>query len=200
MRLFALTLALAGCHPSSTTAPAGGGLTMHVALAAPSTALDVAIASVAMHLAQLRAVSDRSAVDARATSTAIDLALGDSKDLALPTAPPGLYSAVDALLGSSADSGLDVQAVWNSARVHATLVSTPFDVGCATPVRLDPGGGAQLAVQIDPTSWFDGIDLGSAISDPDDAGIVISADDNRPLAMAMLANVMASFALDCTPR
>jgi hypothetical protein len=199
MRLVALTLALAGCH-ASTPPPASGGLTLHVALATASTASDVAIASVAMHLVELRAVSDRTAADARATAIDIDLALGDAKDLALPSAPPGLYSAVDALVGSGAESGLDVQAVWHTARVHVTLVSAPFDVGCANPVRLDPGHAARLDVQIDPASWFDGLDLGNAASDPDDTGIVISADDNRDLAAAMIANVMGSFALDCAPQ
>jgi hypothetical protein len=199
MRFVALLLALAGCH-TSTPPPAPAGLTLHVALATASTASDVAIASAAMHLVELRAVSDRTATDARATSSDIDLALGDAKDLALPSAPPGLYSAVDALVGSAADSGLDVQAVWHTARVHVTLVSAPFDVDCANPVRLDPGHAARMEVQIDPASWFDGLDLGNAASDPDDTGIVISADDNRDLAAAMLANVMASFTLDCAPQ
>jgi len=201
MRLLPPTLALAlfaGCHASSPTPPAGG-LTLHVGVATAPTAGDVAIASVAMHLSALRAVSDRSAVDPRAAATDVDLALGDSVDLALPSAPPGLYSAVDALLGSSADTGRDVQAVWNTARVHATLVSAPFDVGCAAPVQLDPGHRARLTVMIDPASWFDGLDLANATSDPDDAGIVISPDDNRPLAAALLANVVASFSLDCSP-
>ena len=196
MRLVALTLALAGCH-AATTAPAVGGLTMHVAVATAPTGSEVAIASVSMHLAQLVAVSDRSAIDARAALADVDLALGDSSDLALPNAPPGLYSAVGARLGGSADTGLDVQAVWHSARVHATLVSSPFDVGCPSPVRLDPGHRAQLLVHVDPSSWFAGLDFGNATTDPDDAGIVISADDNRPLATALLANVMASFSLDC---
>ena len=74
---------------------------------------------------------------------------------------------------------------------------SPFDVGCPSPVRLDPGQRAQLTLGADPTSWFDGLDLGSAASDVDDNGIVISDDDNRPLAMALRANVLASFALDC---
>src|SRR4051812_5347378 len=117
MRFVVLTLALAGCHAATTTPPAAGGLTMHVALSTAPTGSDVAIASVALHLDELRAVSDRSAADARATSSDVELALGDSTDLALPTAPPGLYSAVDALVGSSANSGLDVQAVWHAARV-----------------------------------------------------------------------------------
>jgi hypothetical protein len=202
MRLAALTLAvtvvLGGCH-ATTPAPPAAGLGVHVALATAPTGSDVAIASVAMHLSALRAVSDRSAVDPRAAATDVDLELGDSVDLDLPSAPPGLYSAVDALLGSSADLGLDVQAVWHMARVHATLVSAPFDVGCATPVQLEPGHRARLSVQIDPALWFDALDLGNAASDPDDAGIVISADDNRPLATALLANVMASFTLDCAP-
>ncbi len=153
-----------------------------------------------MHLSALHAVSDRSAVDPRAAANDVDLALGDAVDVALPSAPPGLYSAVDALLGSSADIGLDVQAVWHTARVHATLYSAPFDVGCAAPVAVDPGHRARLDVQIDPTVWFSGLDLGSATSDPDDAGIVISPDDNRPLAMVLLGNVITSFTLDCAPQ
>ena len=199
MRLCVLTLALAGCH-AATPPPATGGLTLHVALATPPTGGDVALASVALHLDQLRAVSDRSAADARASSSDIELGLGDATDAALPSAPPGLYSAVDALLGSSANSGLDIQAVWHAARVHATLVSPPFDVRCDTPVPLEPGHAARLAVAIDPSGWFAGIDLAAATTDPDDAGIVISTDDNEPLAQALLANVMASFTLACAPQ
>jgi len=200
MRLVVLTLALAGCHVATPPAPAAAGLTMHVTLATPPTGGDVAVASIALRLDQLRAVSDRTASDARAAASDIELGLGDSTDVALPSAPPGLYSAVDALVGSSADTGLDVQAVWHAARVHATLVSPPFDVRCATPVQVDPGHAARLTVQIDPSGWFAGVDLGGAASDPDDAGIVISSDDNEPLADALLANVMASFSLDCAPQ
>jgi hypothetical protein len=196
MRLIVLTLALAGCH-AATSAPAPGGLTMRVALATAPIGADVAIASASMHLAELVAVSDRSAVDPRAALADVDLALGDTSELALPTAPPGLYSAVDARLGDSTDTGLEVQAVWNSARVHVTLTSAPFDVACANPVRLDPAERAQLVLGVDPSSWFAGIDLGSAASDPDDEGIVISDDDNDVMAAAFLANVTASFTLDC---
>lgn len=189
-------LALGGCHGSLATPPASG-LTLHVALATAPTGSDVAIASVALHLSALRAVSDRSAVDARAAASEVDLQLGDRADLALPSAPPGLYSAVDAILGSAASTGLEVQAVWNMARVHAAIPTATFDVGCATPVALDPGHRARLDVQIDPASWFDRLDLAGATSDPDDAGIVISADDNSPLMAALLANVTASFTLAC---
>lgn len=198
MRLAVFMLALAGCH-ATTPAPAAGGLTLHVTVAQAPTTSDVAIASVALHLSQLRAVSDRSAVDARAAATDIDLALGDEQEIALASAPPGLYSAVDALLGSNTDTGLELQAVWHTARVHAMVVSAAFDVRCDDPVPLDPGRRARLSLQIDPTGWFDGMDLGAATSDPDDSGIVISADDNRPLESTLLANVMASFTLDCAP-
>ena len=191
-------LLVAGCHGGTTTPPPGG-LTLHVELATAPTGSDVAIASAALHLSALRAVSDRSAVDPRAAAADVDLQLGDSVDVPLPSAPPGLYSAVDAILGSSADTGLELQAVWNMARVHAAITTAAFDVGCAAPVSLEPGKGARLDVRIDPARWFDGLDLAGATSDPDDAGIVITADDNRPMMMALLANVTASFTLDCAP-
>jgi hypothetical protein len=201
MRLAALTCALllAGCHASSP-APAAGGLVLDVALADAPTGSAVAIASVSLHLSRLAAVSDRSADDARATVSDVALMLGDHSETMLPTAPPGLYSAVGALLGDSADIGIDIQAVWNSARVHATLTSQPFDVDCAAPVRLDPGQHARLSLRADPASWFAGLDLSGATSDTDDAGIVVSDDDNRPLAAALLGNAVASFTLDCTPQ
>jgi len=197
MRLVVLTLALAGCHAATPPPAAKSGLVVHVALSTAPTGGDVAIASVALRLDELRGVSDRSASDPRAASSEIDLQLGDATDVALPSAPPGLYSAVDALVGSSADTGLDLQAVWHAARVHATLVSPPFDIRCDTPVEVEPGRAARLAVAIDPSGWFANVDLTNATSDPDDAGIVISADDNQPVAAALLSNVMASFTLAC---
>lgn len=189
-------LVAAGCH-SAVPPAAAHGLDVEVALAAPTTVGDVALASVMMRIGQLVAVSDRAADDARATLTDVDLALGDSATLALPSAPPGLYSAVGARLGSATDIGLDLQGVWRTARVHATVTSAPFAVACATPVRLDAGQRARLTLRVDPTSWFANIDLTGATSDVDDAGIIISQDDNRPLAHALVANVVASFALDC---
>jgi hypothetical protein len=198
MRLVALTLALAGCH-ASTAAPPAGGLAVHMSLASGTTTSDVAVASIGLHLSAITAVSDRSADDARAALSDVDLAMGDSADLTLPMAPLGLYSAVDVRLGGSADVGLDVQAVWHAARVHAMLTATSFDVGCASPVWLDPGRRARLSLRADPAGWFAGLDLGSAKSDEDDNGVVISDDDNRPLASALAANVVASFTLDCAP-
>jgi hypothetical protein len=189
-------LALAGCHAASSTPPPSG-LVVHVSLATAPTNGNVAIASVALSLPALTAVSDRSAGDARATSSDVTLGLGDSTDLTLPSAPPGLYSAVDTQLGSPAGIGLELQAVWNAARVHATITSPPFDVGCPTPVRLDPGHQAQLTLHVDPASWFGGIDLMDAVGDVDDNGIVISADDNQDLAQTLVSNAVASFTLDC---
>ncbi len=195
--LFAAAFAVAaGCH-AATPAPAGGGLDVHVALSTTSGATPVAVASIALRLAQLVAVSDRAADDARATLTNVDLALGDSMTLTMPAAPPGLYSAVGARLGAGSDVGVDLQGVWHTARVHATLSSAPFDVACAAPVRLDPGQRALITLRADPTTWFAGIDLGSATSDADDSGINLSSDDNRALADVLLANVVASFTLDC---
>jgi len=197
MRRAALTLVLvAGCHAASS-APAPSGLVVHVSLATAPTTSDVAIASIALRLASLTAVSDRSAGDARATASDVTLGLGDATDLTLPSAPPGLYSAVDTALGTPA--GIDVQAVWNAARVHATVASTPFDIGCPTPARLDPGQRVELTLRADPAGWFDGMDLGDAVGDIDDNGIVISSDDNRDLAQTLVANVIASFTLDCGP-
>jgi hypothetical protein len=189
MRLAALTLALAGCH-ASAPAPPAGGLAVDVSLASAGGDGSVAVASIAMRLSALTAVSDRSAVDPRATLSDVGLAMGDHADRALPEAPPGLYSAVDVRLGDSSDVGVDVQAVWNAARVHASLSASAFDVRCADPVRLEPGQRARLSLRADPSGWFAGVDLGSTTSD---------TDDNRPLAAALLANVIASFALDCAP-
>jgi hypothetical protein len=196
MRFCALLLALAGCHAASS-APPPSGLVVHVSLATAPTSSDVAVASVALSMPALTAVSDRSASDARATSSNVMLGLGDTTDLMLPSAPPGLYSAVDTQLGNAAGIGLELQAVWNAARVHATVTSTPFDVGCPTPVRLDPGHQATLTLHVDPASWFAGIDLHDATGDADDNGIVISADDNLDVAQTLVANAVASCTLDC---
>lgn len=197
MRFAVLALVLAGCHPAAPVAPSGGGLTVDVALATAATDGDVAVASVALELGQIVAVSDRSAGDARATISDLELGLGDTRTLAMPVAPPGIYSAIDAELGTSSEDGVVVQAVWNQVRVHVTLTETPFDVACPTPARLDPGARVALTLRADPASWFDGIDLAGAASDADDEGIVISDDDNRTLAAALRANVLASFTLDC---
>lgn len=199
MRLVLVTLLAAGCHGTGATPPLPSGIVLHVELMAPVQTTNVAVASAAMHLGSVTAVSDRDAAAGRAATRDIDLMLGAASDVALPDAPPGLYSAVDAELGSAGQLGLDVQGVWRTLRVHATVASVPFDVGCASPVRVDPGVAARLSLRADPADWFAGLDLSSATGDTDDNGIVLSEDDNRPLLQALIANLTRSFALDCAP-
>lgn len=197
MRPFSwVTLLLVGCHAAAPVAPAGG-LDVRVQLSTATPSSGVAIASAQLQLSALTAVSDRASHDARAGASDVELMLGGERDVPLPSAPPGLYSAVDAMLGHFQNVGLDVQAVWRSVRVHASLANVPFSVGCPTPVQLAPGRHARLTLRADPSGWFDGLDLTTVKSDPDDAGINISADDNRDLATLLEANVIASFVLDC---
>ena len=171
---------------------------MEVALATASTDSDVAIASVAMELGEIVAVSDRSAGDARATL--FNLELGARRHpragacrwrRRASTAPSTCSSARRAKTPSS------VQAVWNAVRVHVTLGRRRSTSAVRARSRLDPGARVALTLRADPASWFDGIDLGAAASDADDEGIVISDDDNRPMAETLRGNVLASFALDC---
>jgi hypothetical protein len=199
MRHVWLALFLVGCGGSKPAAPAGG-LAVHVQLSPSTVSNEVAIASAMLHVATLTAASDRAAADPRATASALELTLGGAADASLPTAPPGLYATVDARLGDSGEAAIDVQGVWHTARVHATIAAVAFDVGCQSPVRLDPGQKALLTLRSDPASWFAGIDLSAVASDVDDNGIVISDDDNRDLAKQLVADVVGSFALDCAPQ
>ena len=160
MRWLALLFALSGCHAATTAAPAAGGLVMHVALATAPTDGDVAIASASLHFGELVAVSDRSAADPRAAMSESRSSSAIPATSALPAAPPGIYSAVDTRLGTSAVAGLDVQGVWNGVRLHATLRGAPFDVACATTAGLEPGRRVELTLRADPAGWFDGVDLG----------------------------------------
>jgi len=48
------------------------------------------------------------------------------------------------------------------------------------------------------SGWLDGVDLASASGDADDAGLLISMEDNAPLAQLVLRNAMNSVHLDCT--
>jgi hypothetical protein len=196
MRYVVLSLLLLGCHASPSAAPPAG-LILQVTLAPPSQMGEVAIASITMQLGRVTAVSDRSSDDTRATADGVTLSMGDHVTLSLSSAPPGLYSAADALLGGQGGAGLDVEAVWRAGRVHATIASLPFDVECRDPVRLDPGQRVQLALRADPSAWFAGIDLSRVTGDVDDNGINISEDDNPALANVFDANVLSSFSLSC---
>jgi hypothetical protein len=129
--------------------------------------------------------------------TQIDLALGDEVDRSLAAAPPGLYSAVELTAGRGVAVGVDVTGVWRGQSVHGTVSGGPFDVGCATPIAVEPGTVALLSLSADASGWFTGIDLSLTKSDADDQGILLSDDDNVALAGLLLSNVGASLRLDC---
>jgi hypothetical protein len=199
MRALAVCLLAAGCHGSSGPAapPSPPSLALELALAAPAAAVgDLEIAAAGLHVQSLTAVSDRSADDARARLDDLEVAMGGSID-ALLSPPPGLYSRVNAVLDGADGIGVDLAGAWGGKSLHVQLAPGPFVVACASPARLDPGQRVQLRLRSDPGRWLDHVDLSQAVSDADDDGILISDDDNRPLAAAVRANVVASFTLDC---
>jgi hypothetical protein len=199
MRAWALLLLLAGCH-AAAPAPAQPALLLRLSFAPLSgPAGTVTVTTAVLHLSQLVVVSDRATVDARTQLAAIDLAIGDELSEPLAQAPPGLYSMVNTELDNSDHIGIDVEGLYAGAPLHAMLDGGPFDVACATPVRLDPGMHAQLDLSVDMSGWFDGIDLKQALGDGDDNGLVISEDDNQPLATQLLQRVTQSFRLTCAP-
>jgi hypothetical protein len=202
MRAVALGLLIAGCHGSAMplSIPDPPSLTLHVELAAPARPVgDLQIATASLHLRTLSAVSDRVAADGRTTLTDLDLAMGASLDTPISPAPPGLYSAVNAVLDDSAGPGVALAGAWGGLALHVQVASGPFDVDCPQPARLDPGGRIRLGLRADPSHWLDGIDLSAALFDSDDDGIVLSDYDNRAMAQAVLANVIGSLQLDCAP-
>jgi hypothetical protein len=195
-------LAAAGCQHGAAQqdVPAPPLLSLLASLPAPNAPVgELQIAASSLHLRTLTALSDRAADAARVRVTDVELPLGASLELPLPAAPPGLYSGVGAVLDGDAGAGVAVAGAWNGMALHVQVRSGPFDIGCAAPAELDPGGAVRLELRADPSRWFDGVDLATALSDEDDDGIVINAYDNPHLAMAVLANVLASFTLDCRP-
>jgi hypothetical protein len=202
MRALAFCLIAAGCQGSAVLppVPAPPSLAMRLQFIAPPTPVgDLQIATAGLHLARVTAVCDRAAADPRASLSAVDLSMGASFDAPSSPAPPGLYSSVNAVLDDDAGVGVNIAGAWGGMALHVQVASSPFAIGCPSPVRLEPGQRVQLRLQVDPTHWFDGVDLSTALSDSDDDGIVLSAYDNRGLAAAVLANVIASFQLECAP-
>lgn len=199
MRGLALLVLVAGCHGSSSapTPLAPPSLTLQLSLAVPTPANDtLQIATAALHVRSLMAVSDRTAADPRASLADLDLSMGDR--LTEPLAPPpGLYSSINLVLDGEAGIGIELAGAWNGEALHVQLSSGPFDVACATPARLDPGQRITLALRTDPGAWLSGVDLTQALTDEDDDGIVLADDDNHALGVRVLDNVLASFALDC---
>ncbi|HZS41062.1 MAG TPA: hypothetical protein VFF06_29740 [Polyangia bacterium] len=197
MRIALAALALTACGNASRPAPPYD-LSLHAECGALQSANGVAISTVHLRLVGVTAVSDRASADGRAQVAEIDLSPGGAVDQDLPSAPPGLYSAVQLALGDAANAGVDVQAVWNGEPLHATVFGGPFDVACPTAAPLQLGRRAHLALHADPAAWFGGVDLASATTDSDDVGLLLSNDDNAPQAQQLLINVVASLKLDCS--
>jgi hypothetical protein len=164
----------------------------------PSLA-ELSVASLRLHLGALTAVSDRSSNDARSRKDFAEVAFGESADIALATAPPGLYSAVAWTLGDANIDGIDLIGAVGGQNLHVELVGGPLDARCPQPRALMPGQRVRLSLSADATHWFDGVDLSGLKNDEDDKGIIINMEDNAALAFEMLGNVINSFQLECEP-
>ena len=101
------------------------------------------------------------------------------------------------MLGDAANAGIDIVAVWRAVNVHVTISSGAVEVFCASPAVLQLGQRVRLALDTDPSTWLDGVDLTVAKNDMDDSGLLISSDDNANLGAIVVANVARSFRLGC---
>ncbi len=199
MRALALlaVAAVTACGSPPAT-PVVSTLTVSGDFAAPTQPPPgLSIATAALHVVELGAVSDRSSSDLRTQVEALDLAMAGTVTATLPSAPPALYSGLRFTLGDAMTSGVDLTGAFGTARLHVMLSNAPVYVSCADPLPLDPGGRVELLLHADLAHWFDGVDLTATTSDSDDNGILISADDNPVLAARITANIEASFQLDC---
>jgi hypothetical protein len=196
MRLALLSSLLVGCGASQPAAPTA--LVLHAEFAAPSRSVPrLAVATAALHLVDVVAVSDRSSSDGRARVATLDLPMAGAADVELTRVAPALYSGLEFALGDADTPGIDVTGALDTQHLHATLSSSAVYVSCPTPLALAPAARVQLDLHVDPSGWFDGLDLASAMTDSDDNGILISSDDNAKLAERLLANALATFVLDC---
>ncbi len=173
---------------------------LHVSLAQSLPAVDdISVSTLKLHLTGVAAVSDRSSNDPRAQVSAADVDFGGTDDVSMPTAPPGIYSTVEWTLGDSTTAGIDLQGVAANQALHLQLISGPLTVRCDDPQSLAPGQRVQLTLSVDATHWFDGVDLSAVMEDEDDQGIILNMEDNAPLAIQILQNVINSFLLKCAP-
>jgi hypothetical protein len=196
-----LVVLLVGCNSSPANIPRPAyGLQMRVTLA-PNlpNVTDISVASLRLHLGNLTAVSDRSSNDPRARKDFAEVMFGESAEIALDSAPPGLYSAVSWGLGDADTDGIDLIGAIGGQNLHVELIGGPFDVRCQDPRSLAPNQRVRLTLTVDATHWFDGVDLSGVKNDEDDRGIIINMEDNAPLAFEMLGNVINSFQLECDP-
>jgi hypothetical protein len=196
MRLALWASLLVGCGASPPASPTALGL--HAEFAAPSRAAPpLSVATAAIHLVDVVAVSDRSSSDGRARVATLDLPMAGATDVELSGVAPALYSGLAFALGDADTPGIDVAGALGTSHLHATLSSGAVYVSCTTPIALAPAARVHLSLRVDPSGWFDGLDLASASADTDDNGIIISSDDNAGLAERLLASALATFVLDC---
>jgi hypothetical protein len=199
MRWLALALLVAGCDAGPAAAPLPYALELQASLgAALPAAPGVSFSTVRLHLAGLAGISDRGVSPRRANVDALDLGLGAMTAAPLPSAPPGLYSGLELAFGDAQTDGIALEGARNGVLVHVAITADAFTVLCATPQPLEPGRRVRLSLSADMSGWLDGVDLASASGDADDAGLLISMEDNAPLAQLVLRNAMNSVHLDCT--
>src|SRR4051812_30777156 len=189
-----LLILICSCNEAMTPAPEAYGLRLQLTLgpAAPVLA-DLSLTTFKLHLTNLAAVSDRGANDSRARKDFADVSFGETASIDLLNAPSGTYSALEWSLGDGSTAGLDLEGTAGGQRMHVQLVGGPFAVRCTGPRQLQPGSRVQLSLTVDATSWFDGVDLTTAMNDEDDQGIIINMEDNAPLAFEILDNAIKSF-------
>jgi hypothetical protein len=198
MRTVALAFLLSACGSGSSSLPPTT-LALHAQFAAPSAPTpNLSVATAELHLYGIEAVTDRSATDGRARVDAIDLAMAGASDDKLSGVAPALYSGVAFALGDTDTFGVDLSGAFGTLKLHATLTAPSVYVSCDAPFELPPGGTVQLTLSADPTHWFDGVDLSTAMSDADDNGIILSSDDNADEAALLLAHVLDTFKLGCS--
>jgi len=164
---------------------------------AGSARVDVAVAQASLFIGSAHVVSDRGAADPRATANAVMLPAAGSVESVLAEAPPGLYSAVVLDLGDGVHPGVEIFGSFNGAPLNVMLQASGIVVRCSPAVRLEPGGTVQLSLGALSDGWLDSVDLQHAVSDGDERGLLIDADDNAALAPIILSRVAASFSLDC---
>jgi hypothetical protein len=191
----------AGCgSPGAPSAAPSYGLMLRFGLGPALPALpDLSLSTLKLHLTQLAAVSDRGSSDPRAATDSVDVAFGETVQAELATAPAGTYSSLQWTLGDASIAGVDLQGTAAGQRMHVELVGGPFDARCQSPRELAPGQRVRLTLTVDPTGWFDGVDLSTAMNDEDDNGIIINMEDNSALAFEILDNAIKSFQLECEP-
>ena len=200
MRLIVLALTVASCAAGDAPRPDAGVAGARLELlfqpsGEPSgVALDMASAS----FEEIRFVGD-SGEDVEAGTTSLDL-LSKPPAVVVEDATPGLYSRVRLRLGPDDRDTLAVDGVFQGMPVEfRTRAEDEIDLRCPQGRRLDPGGDVTIAVDVDRSGWFAGVELHEAVVE----GGVLSLDPdegpNRDLAETVLQRIEGSFAIHGAP-